>query len=453
MTQDPRIHRLNEEDMRSSGRFVLYWMHRAQRAVRNPALQHAVKLARRCDASVLAVIVLPRNLPDRYARHYAFMLEGLESARDKLAEKKIKLVAQRGDPVDLVSDLAKKARAVVADGGYLRRERAWRKSVAKAIDCPLDWVETEIVVPVETASDKREYAARTIRKKINKRRDEFIVAQQDRWPDKSSLPLHVKGDIDLSDAGRAIDALSPKAKPGPVERFRGGTDEARRHLSTFIRKHLAGYAEARSDPSEPRVSLLSPYLNYGQISPVEVAARVQKAGDPSDDDKEAFLEELIVRRELAFNYAWFEPDYDSFDALPDWARETLSAHANDSRETTYSRQQLESADTDDPYWNAAMNEMVATGYMHNYMRMYWGKKILEWSDSPEKAFDIALDLNNKYFLDGRCENSYTNVAWVFGLHDRAWTERDVFGKIRYMSAGGLERKFDIDAYVDWANAL
>ena len=207
MTQDPRIHRLNDKELRSSGRFVLYWMHRAQRAVRNPALQHAVKLARQCDASVLAVIVLPRNLPDRYARHYAFMLEGLESAREKLAEKKIKLVAQRGDPVDLVSDLAKKARAVVTDGGYLRRERAWRKSVAKAIDCPLDWVETETVVPVEIASDKREYAARTIRKKINRRRDEFIVAQRDRWPDKSSLPLEVKGDIDLSDAGRALDAL------------------------------------------------------------------------------------------------------------------------------------------------------------------------------------------------------------------------------------------------------
>jgi deoxyribodipyrimidine photo-lyase len=439
--------------MRSGGRFVLYWMHRAQRAAHNPALQHAVNLARQCEASVLAVIALPRKLPDRYARHYAFMHEGLESARDRLADKKIKLVAQRGDPVDLVSDLAGKAYAVVADGGYLRRERAWRKSVAGRIDCPFDWVETETVVPVETVSNKREYAARTIRKKINERRDEFIVAQRDRWPDKSSLPLRVKGDIDLSSAERALDALSPAKKPGAVKRFRGGTDEARRHLSTFIRQHLAGYAEARSDPSAPRVSLLSPYLNYGQISPIEIAGRVQKASGPSGDDKEAFLEELIVRRELAFNYAWFEPDYDSFGALPDWARETLDKHANDSRETTYSRQQLESASTDDPYWNAAMNEMLATGYMHNYMRMYWGKKILEWCDSPKKAFEIALDLNNKYFLDGRCENSYTNVAWIFGLHDRAWAERDVFGKIRYMSAGGLERKFDIDAYVEWADAL
>ena len=173
---------------------------------------------------------------------------------------------------------------------------------------------------------------------------------------------------------------------------------------------------------------------------------------PRKKDKEAYLEELIVRRELACNYVFHTPDYDSYRCLPDWARKTLSEHADDERPTRYTRSELEAAQTDDPYWNAAMQEMLKTGYMHNYMRMYWGKKILEWCNTPQYAYRTALYLNNKYFLDGRDVNSYANVGWLFGLHDRAWTERDIFGKVRYMNANGLRSKFDIDAYVDWVEA-
>jgi deoxyribodipyrimidine photo-lyase len=186
---------------------------------------------------------------------------------------------------------------------------------------------------------------------------------------------------------------------------------------------------------------------------VWLALRVREAVAESNENRDAFIEELVVRRELAINFCEFEPDYDSYTCLPEWAKTTLAEHRDDNRPYRYTRAQLEAAETHDPYWNAAMREMVHTGYMHNYMRMYWGKKILEWTNKPEYAFRTALYLNNKYLLDGRDPNSYAGVAWVFGNHDRGWREREVFGKVRYMNAAGLERKCDIEAYVEKVQAL
>ena len=186
---------------------------------------------------------------------------------------------------------------------------------------------------------------------------------------------------------------------------------------------------------------------------MEIAREARAAQGGGAEDRAAFLEELIVRRELAMNFVHFTSDYDRYSALPDWAKETLAVHRNDTREYVYTRHALESAATHDAYWNAAMTEMLTTGYMHNYMRMYWGKKILEWSKTPEQAYRTTLALNNKYFIDGRDPNSYAGVGWIFGLHDRAWTRRPVLGTVRYMNAQGLERKFDIGAYVRWAQSL
>jgi deoxyribodipyrimidine photo-lyase len=183
-----------------------------------------------------------------------------------------------------------------------------------------------------------------------------------------------------------------------------------------------------------------------------VALAVRKSKAVPEETKAAFLEELIVRRELAVNYVNYTPEYDSFQALPDWAKRTLAKHRSDSRQPIYGRRELEDAKTLDPYWNAAMVEMRHTGFMHNYMRMYWGKKILEWSATPEEAYRVALTLNNKYFLDGRDPNSFAGVAWLFGLHDRPWGERPIFGQVRYMAASGLERKCDIRAYVQKVEA-
>jgi len=234
---------------------------------------------------------------------------------------------------------------------------------------------------------------------------------------------------------------------GPVPSFfTGGTAAAKRRFAEFVQDRLKRYDQNHNQPQADDISHMSPYLHFGQISPLYLALEVAEAS-ASRAAKDAFTEELIVRRELACNFTQFQENYDSYDCLPGWARQSLGEHHRDRREYVYSEVQLEKAETHDPYWNAAMREMICTGFMHNYMRMYWGKKILEWSRTPEEGFATTLALNNKYFLDGRDPNSYAGVAWVYGVHDRAWPQRAVYGKVRSMMASGLERKCDIKAYV------
>jgi deoxyribodipyrimidine photo-lyase len=235
-----------------------------------------------------------------------------------------------------------------------------------------------------------------------------------------------------------------------VHGLHGGTKEAERYLDDFIDQKLDHFAELRNDPSLDTLSNMSPYLHFGQISPLYVALRISREASPG---KEAYLEELIVRRELSMNYVFYNPQYDSFEGLPEWAKKTLSEHGNDGREYTYTLKDLEGEKTHDPYWNAAQKEMRVTGKMHGYMRMYWGKKILEWSRTPEEGFKNALFLNNKYELDGRDPSGFTGVAWCFGKHDRPWGERKIFGKVRYMNAAGLKRKFNVEGYLKKVDLL
>jgi deoxyribodipyrimidine photo-lyase len=248
----------------------------------------------------------------------------------------------------------------------------------------------------------------------------------------------------LADPEKLLARLDIDRSVPPVSAFRGGYSQARKLLREFIDHKLDHYDERTNDPSLDFTSHLSPYLHFGQISPLEVALAVAEAPGPNE---EAFLEQLIVRRELSMNFVHYNPAYDTYDCLPDWAKATLAEHEKDPRPYIYSEDELEQAQTHDPYWNAAQLEMVRAGKMHNYMRMYWGKKILEWSPTPREAFETALRLNNRYELDGRDPNGFTGVAWCFGKHDRPWQERPVFGRVRYMNAAGLERKFKMDAYV------
>ncbi len=306
-------------------------------------------------------------------------------------------------------------------------------------------VESGVVVPVETASNKREYAARTLRPKIHKRWDDFLTPVEPRDVKNKSLDWSPKQTLDVSDPAKLLESLDINHDVPPSPLFEGGEEAAGDLVKRFLKDKLDGYADGRNEPSRDKHSYMSMYLHFGQISPLELALAVKEA--KLGEDTKSYLEELIVRRELAKNFVWFEPDYDQYQCLPDWAKKTLAEHRDDERPTIYTRKQLEAADTDDPYWNAAMWQMKLTGFMHNYMRMYWGKKVLEWCNTPEYAYDTLLYLNNKFFVDGRDPNSYSNVGWIFGLHDRPWTERDVFGKIRYMNRKGLDRKFDMGAYV------
>ena len=449
--QEERIQNLNERDIRE-GDYVLYWMQSSQRAEYNHALEYAIQRANELSQRLLVVFGLTDDYPEANLRHYAFMLEGLKEVQEALKQRGIKLVVRRGSPDEVALAAGENAALIVTDRGYLRPQLQWRKNVAENADCRVVQVESDVVVPVELASDKAETAARTLRPKIRKHLDRFLAGLDTTPVEKQSTNMGIDG-LDLSDLDSVLDELDLDRSVEPLSHlYRGGTSQARKILDDFIRNRFGSYTENRNQPQTDDVSHMSKYLHFGQVSPVYIALEIQDA-NASEENMDSYLEELIVRRELPINFVYYTPDYDSFSCLPGWAKETLQEHEDDSREHYYTRRQLEDAGTHDEYWNAAMREMRYTGYMHNYMRMYWGKKILEWSNTPEYAFRTALYLNNKYFLDGRDPNSFANVAWVFGLHDRGWTEREIFGKVRYMSAGGLERKSKPRQYVEKVNTL
>ncbi len=450
--ESARIHILNRA-AEQKGAWVLYWMQQSQRAHDNPALEYAIAQANRLDLPVLVVFALTDSYPEANLRHYRFMLEGLAETRRLLAGRRIGMVVRKGDPAAVIGPLLDRSALLVCDVGYTRHQRAWRRSLSPSAPCRVIAVEGDVVVPVGVASPKADYAARTIRPKIHKHLERFLKPCPRYRPKRTSIDIGPKS-LDLD----AIDAILgdldiDKTVPAVTQFFKGGPGEAKRRLRRFIAHHLQHYASHRNQPQTDDISHMSPYLHFGQISPVFLALQIANAATGAEADRDAYLEELIVRRELAVNFVHYTPAYDRYACLPAWAQKTLAEHAADRRETLYERQTLEAAKTHDPYWNAAMTEMRRTGFMHSHMRMYWGKKIIEWSPAPQQAFETALALNNRYFLDGRDPNSYAGVGWVFGLHDRAWFQRDIFGKVRYMAASGLERKCDIRAYVDKVESL
>jgi deoxyribodipyrimidine photo-lyase len=450
--QKTRIKTLNDRSI-AKGAYVLYWMQQSQRAEWNHALEFAVIQANQLQMPLLVCFGLTDAYPEANLRHYTFMLEGLQHTQQALEERGIKLVFQMGDPAEVALSVGRKAALIVCDCGYTRHQKGWRRKVADDADCRVVQVESDVVVPVEEVSTKAEYAARTIRPKIKGHLEEYLRPLRKQSLKHPSLDIRIKsrsldrldallGSLELDDSVPSVSAFFP-----------GGTQHAKRKFSAFIKNSLRYYDDHGNQPQTDDVSQMSPYLHFGQISPLYLALRVKKQINRHPDAVAGFLEQITVRRELAVNFVNYTTDYDAFTCLPDWARKTLSEHRGDKRTYRYSRRKLEDAATHDPYWNAAQLEMRHTGFMHNYMRMYWGKKILEWTADPQNAFETTLAINNKYFLDGRDPNSFVGVAWIYGIHDRAWSEREIFGKVRYMAASGLERKCDIQAYVEKVNRL
>jgi len=447
MIQGERVKKLNTNEVQD-GEYLLYWMQSSVRTTYNHALEYAVRESNKSSKPLIVFFGITPTYPEANLRHFTFMLEGLKDTKKAMLRRNIDLIIKKISPDLGAVKFAKKASTVLTDRGYTRILRKWRENVAGKIKCPLIQVESDIIVPVEEASEKEEYAARTIRPKIKKKLDKFLV------PLKETKLNDQYGEefdsLNLSSPKELAKKLKVDQSVRPVSKYKGGQTEAQKHLKIFLDEKLDDYHEIRNDPTKDFQSNLSPYLHFGQISPLEIALKVQGTDSPG---KEAFLEELIIRRELAINYVYYNSKYDSYDGITDWAKKTLREHEDDPREYIYSFKDLELAKTHDPYWNAAQMEMVITGKMHGYMRMYWGKKILEWSKDPVTALNTALELNNKYELDGRDPNSYTGVAWCFGKHDRPWKERPIFGKTRYMNNRGLERKFDIEKYVEKINEL
>jgi deoxyribodipyrimidine photo-lyase len=469
--------------------FVLYWMQNSVRTRHSPALEHAAGLARSLGVALRAVhtfdVVAPdaRPLPERHA---AFLLEALSDTQATLCvERNVSLaVVAPGSPpeVAIPALVGAAAIAVVTDTSYLRRGIADRLRVAAALKVPLIAVEGDIVVPVEVASSKVEHAARTLRPKLNRLIPDYLIPLSPVLLDPATNPpldpttrsssgtgawLASAGlsTLDVRDVGVALAAL-PGLDRGaprvPSEIFRGGETLAQKTLSSFLISCIRRYASGRNEPALSLQSGLSPHLRVGAISPVDIALQTHahlaslSSGAPSSrsgtaDGVASFLEELIVRRELSANMCWFNRDgYDVWnDVVPEYARESLAAHRNDPRPVTYTYEQLEAAITHDPYWNAAQRELIVTGKMHGYMRMYWAKQIIGWVPDPEVALDYALLLNNRWELDAVDPNSYAGIMWCFGKHDQGWKERPIWGKVRYMKVmgGGLTTKFNMAAYL------
>lgn len=446
-----RIQILNKKVIQQDRPAVVYWMQSSQRAIGNHALEHAIEHANQLGKPLVVFFGLTDRFPEANERHYGFMLEGLREVQSTLKDRGIRLLVRKIPPGQGVLELCPFAALIVVDRGYLRLERQWRDQVAAQADCQVVQVETNVIVPVELVSPKEEYSAATLRTKINKLLADFTHPVDSVPYAGAGLPVSLPFEsFPLHDMEAALAQLDIDRSVGRVARFAGGTSQANSHLMAFIEHKLSHYVEAKSDPAEDYTSDLSPYLHFGQLSPLDIYLKVQPLGG---EDVDSFLEELVVRRELSMNYVYYQPEYDSYAGLPNWARGTLEKHLADLRPYVYPLEQLEQSETHDPYWNAAQTEMRVTGKMHGYMRMYWGKKILEWSQTPQEAFQQALYLNNKYNLDGRDPNAFAGVAWCFGKHDRPWGERAVFGNVRYMNAKGLERKFDMARYVGKIKAL
>ncbi|GJQ33009.1 MAG: deoxyribodipyrimidine photo-lyase [Ignavibacteriaceae bacterium] len=440
---DPRRVRLLQEGSNRNG-VVVYWMSRDQRTEDNWALLHALQIANKRQLPLMVVFTLVPDFLEATERQYAFMLKGLHEVEQKLRAYMIPFAVLPGDPAATLPRFLKdvKASVLVSDFDPLKVKRIWKRDVAKGINIPFYEVDAHNVVPALYVTNKEEFGAYTIRPKIHKLLPEFLT-------DFPSLeePVVKEHYAERVDWEALNSSLKINHDVKEVATFKPGSAAAERVMQNFLMKKIDHYNDLRNDPTEEYQSDLSPYLHFGQISPQRVAheafLRVKNV-----EAKDAFLEELIVRRELADNFCYFNTKYDSFDGLKDWAKLTLNQHRDDRREYIYSLEQFETSATHEDLWNAAQLEMVKKGKMHGYMRMYWAKKILEWSESPEEAMRIAIYLNDKYSLDGRDPNGYTGVAWsVGGIHDRAWTERPVFGKIRYMNYNGCKRKFDTALYI------
>lgn len=434
------------------GRCVVYWMQRSHRALDNPALEIAVQAANVLGKPCVVFLAPVPFYPHANIRHYTFLQQGIAAIERRLKQRGIGFVLRRYPDHHLVK-FCEEVRPclLVGDENPMREPRQWRQLITKQVRVPFWTVDADVIVPSRLLL-KEQYAAYTARPIIKRLLPDFLE------------PVgNLKAKVPWRDpAGPTVFSLSPDASitedwtldrtVPPADDFKGGTDEGLKRLKAFLKSGLAGYVKNRNNPELDATSHLSPYLHFGHLGPHTVALAVNQSEAPRAA-KEAFLEQLIVRRELAVNFVRFNADYDNFECAEPWAHKSLAQHSRDERKI-YSERELEEARTHDPLWNAAQQQMVFTGWMHNHMRMYWAKKILEWSKTPAEAFRVAVYLNDKYELDGRDPNGYAGIAWaIVGKHDRPWFDRPIFGQVRYMSFTGTSKKFDSRRYMERMRAI
>lgn len=410
---------------------VIYWMNRDQRVDDNWALLEAQAKAIETKQPLVVVFCVLKSfltaINNPEDKHYQFMKQGLLVVRERLEKLNIPFILKIGNPDVELPQLIKELNAshLYVDFNPLREMQELRAKVKAKIEITMIEVDAHNVCPAFYITNKQEWGAYTLRPKIHKALDKYLVDYPEVLKQKDFKINYQSDDVKF---------LGPKIKV---------VNKALEALNDFINNRLSRYEE-RNDPNADATSRLSAYLHFGQLSAATIALAVKK----TKINAESFLEELIVRKELADNYVLYNPNYDNFEGLPDWAKKTLIKHQNDKREYLYTLNQFEKGLTHDPLWNAAQLQMVKTWYMHGYVRMYWAKKILEWTKDVHEAIKVGIYLNNKFELDGRDPNGYVGVMWAMGgVHDRPWQERNIFGMIRYMNDKGMKRKFDTEAYI------
>jgi deoxyribodipyrimidine photo-lyase len=456
MLSNPRITVRREGAPDPQGRCVVYWMQRAERGIDNHAVDVAVEVANELGLPLVVYFAGISNFPHANLRHYAFLNQGLPDIEEDLARRNITFVMRRAPHEShekLLADVH--AAILIGDENPMREPERWRQQLASKINIPFWTVDTDVIIPSKLIG-KAQYGAYTIRPRLYRLLPEFLhpyenLHAQYEW----RRPRGFHADSVHEDMTRGWKDLDRSVKP--VEAWKGGTHAALARLKLFTGKLLSEYEVQRSRPETDGTSCLSPYLHYGHVGPLTIALAVEAAVKDNPmlkSARDAYFNELIAWRELAVNFVRYTPNYDSPDCAEAWAKTTIAEHARDERERLYTLKQLEAAETYDDLWNAAQLQMVRHGWMHNYLRMYWAKKILEWTPDVRTAMKYCIHLNDKYFLDGRDPNGYAGIAWaILGKFDRAWGSRPVFGKIRYMSGASTGKKFNSRLYIQQMFAL
>ncbi len=435
---------------RKGARCVVYWMQRAMRIVDNPALEVAIEAGNLLGLPVVVYFSVISNYPNANLRHYHFLAQGLRDVAEDAAERGVGFALRRHPDNSLDTFLEEVGAALlIGDENRCREPERWRRVLAGRLRLPYWTVDADVVVP-SAVFGRSYFLLHHFRPHLKAEMPKYLVAPErvkplHAWAPKKA-PVSYPVNQDLTAGFTKLDRAVK-----PVDSFCGGTRAAQKRLGEFVELELAGYETNRNHPEVKGTSRLSPYLHFGHIGPLTIALAVEKAvreGRVSTSVRDRFLDQLIGWRELAVLFVRHNPDYDNWECAEPWARKTLVEHAGDARPQRYSLQQMERGETGDELWNAAQREMVETGWMHNYMRMYWAKKILEWAPDPARAFEWAVMLNDRYELDGRDPNGYAGIAWaIVGTHDRPWFDRPVFGLVRPMSGNSMAKKFDSNAYI------
>ena len=481
MVPSIRISAANDMPVNARGDFVLYWMTAFRRKDWNFSLQRAVEWAEELEKPLVILEALRCDYPWASDRFHGFILDGMRDNQRHFRATPVFyfpfVEKRKGEGKGLLERLGSYACLVIADDYPAFFLPRMVRAAARALKVKLEVVDSNGLLPLR-ATEQVFVTAFSFRRFLQKNLPEYLgqLPAADplagaSLPALTALPEVITArwepapDVMLKATPECLNAvpIDHQVQTAPL---RGGSDAARNTLRTFLRENLHLYHTVRNHPDEDGASGLSPFLHFGHISVHQVIADLIEREDWTperlsvkatgkrvgwwgmDEGAEAFLDQLITWRELGFNMCSRRDDYDHFESLPDWAQRDLLDHAGDIRPYVYSLDEFEAANTHDPLWNAAQRQLLLEGRMHNYLRMLWGKKILEWSPSPQDALAVMIELNNKYALDGRDPNSYTGIFWVLGRYDRPWfPQRPVFGKIRYMSSANTMRKVRVEEYL------